>query len=160
MLTISNPNTFDWGSIPFDECCKGNALDSYFTLKLFDLCFSKLEERGMVNLFSLILSPALEVFSTVEYEGLNVNLDKTAEIGKKLSDSNIDLEDTLYSCPGSTKIDNFSSNNHLIEVLYTREGGLTLYPPDKTAKGSPSVSAPTLKILLEQIEKELTKRNV
>jgi DNA polymerase I-like protein with 3'-5' exonuclease and polymerase domains len=160
MLTVANPNKFDWASIPFDECCKGNAMDAHFTLKLFDLCEEKLEERRMLELYTLLLSPALSVFSTIEYEGLNVNLDKTAEIGKKLSDSNIDLEDTLYQCPGTTKIDNFSSNNDLIEVLYTREDGLTLYPPDKTAKGSPSVSAPTLKILLEQIEKELSKRNV
>jgi len=159
MLTVSNPNKFDWASIPLGECCQGNALDAYFTLKLFNLCEAKLEERGMLDLFNSLLSPALEVFSEMEFEGLNVSLEKTGEIGKKLRSSNIDQEDSLYGCPGVKKTDNFSSNNDLIEVLYTREDGLGLYPPDKTAKGSPSVSAPTLKILLEHIDKELSKRH-
>ena len=159
MLTIANPNKFDWASIPLDECCQGNALDAHFTLKLFNLCESKLEERGMLGLFKSLLSPALEVFSEMEFGGLDVSLEKTGEIGKKLRSSNIDREDSLYGSPGVIKTDNLSSNNCLIEVLYTRDGGLGLYPPDNTTKGSPSVSAPTLKILLEHIDKELSKRH-
>ena len=54
--------------------------------------------------------------------------------------------------------DNLSSNNDLIEILYTREGAFEMYPPDRTAKGTPSVSAPTLKLLLDHIEEELKKR--
>jgi DNA polymerase I-like protein with 3'-5' exonuclease and polymerase domains len=160
MLTVSNPNKFDWASIPLDECCEGNALDSYFTLKLFDLCYEKLKEKDMISLYEKILSPVTAVFSEVEHEGLDVCLDKTQEIGKKLRDSNIAHEDSLYSCEGALKTDNFSSNNDLIEVLYTRDTALGLYPPDKTAKGSPSVAAPTLKILLEHLESELKKRHV
>ena len=56
------------------------------------------------------------------------------------------------------KNDNLASNKDLIDILYTRETGMGLYPPDKTAKGNPSVSAPTLKLLLEQIEEELQSR--
>ena len=67
-------------------------------------------------------------------------------------------EDLLYECKGITKEDNLSSNVTLIEILYTREGGMELYPPDKTGKGKPSVSAPTLKLLLEHIEEELESR--
>ena len=67
-------------------------------------------------------------------------------------------EDFLYSCKGVTKTDNLSSNNDLIDILYTREEGMGLYPPDKTAKGKPSVSAPTLKLLLDHIEEELKTR--
>ena len=43
-------------------------------------------------------------------------------------------------------------------ILYTREGGMELYPPDRTPKGAPSVSAPTLKLLLEHIDEELERR--
>ena len=159
MLTVSNPNKFDWAAMPLDECCQGNALDAYFTLRLFEICEEKLKEKGMLDLFQNLLSPALEVFGEMEWNGLDVCLEKTGEIGKKLRSSNIDQEDSLYLCPGVGKTDNFSSNNDLIEVLYTRDDGLGLYPPDNTAKGSPSVSAPTLKILLEQIEQELGKRH-
>jgi hypothetical protein len=67
-------------------------------------------------------------------------------------------EDFLYTCKGVMKTDNLSSNGDLIEILYTREEGMGLYPPDKTPKGSPSVAAPTLKLLLEHIEDELENR--
>ena len=51
-----------------------------------------------------------------------------------------------------------SSNNDLIEILYTREDGMGLYPPDRTGKEKPSVAAATLKLLVEHIEEELAKR--
>ena len=79
-------------------------------------------------------------------------------MGRHLKSKNMDDEDELYSCSGVTTKDNLSSNNDLIEILYTREDGMGLYPPDKTAKGKPSVSAPTLKLLLEHIEEELATR--
>jgi len=160
MLTINNPSTFDWSQMSLEDCCEGNAMDSYFTLKLFFLCEEKLEERGMLPLFEKILSPALSAFTDIEREGIHVSEEKMKILAKQLRQVNIEKEDGLYDCPGVTKTDNFSSNLDLIDVLYTREDGLGLYPPDKTAKGSPSVSAPTLKILLEQIEQELSKRNV
>jgi hypothetical protein len=72
--------------------------------------------------------------------------------------ANIQQEDTLYEFDEIQTEDNLSSNNDLIEVLYTRDGGFGMYPPDRTMKGSPSVSAPTLKLLLSQIEEELEKR--
>jgi hypothetical protein len=40
-----------------------------------------------------------------------------------------------------------SSNNDLIEILYTREEGMGLYPPDRTGKENLSVAAATLKPL-------------
>lgn len=160
MLTIANPKKFDWSQMTLEDCCEGNAMDSYFTLKLFDVCEEKLGDRGMLPLFEKLLSPALSVFTDIERGGLNVSREKMKVLAKQLKHFNIDKEDGLYDCRGVSKTDNFSSNLDLIDVLYTREGGLCLYPPDKTAKGSPSVSAPTLKILLEQIEEELSNRNV
>jgi hypothetical protein len=79
-------------------------------------------------------------------------------VGKQLRDANINEEDSLYSFDEVKTSDNLSSNNDLIEILYTREGAFEMYPPDRTGKGAPSVSAPTLKLLLAQIEEELEKR--
>jgi len=73
---------------------------------------------------------------------------------------NVDEADDLHYHNQVEKADNLSSTNDLIKILYTREGGFGLYPPDRTAKGAPSVSAPTLKIVLEHLEDELKKRNV
>tara|TARA_R110002051_G_scaffold289537_2_gene352614 strand:+ start:2829 stop:3308 length:480 start_codon:yes stop_codon:yes gene_type:complete len=158
MLTINNPNTFDWASISLSDCVEGNAMDTYFTLKLFDLICEKLGDSPMMNLIEKVIMPSLEVFAEMEYEGLNVDVPTLESVGKTLNSKNMDEEDDLYSCVAVEKTDNLSSNNHLIEILYTREGGMELYPPDKTASGKPSVSAPTLKLLLEHIEGELKKR--
>ena len=158
MLTVNNPKNFDWSSMSLHDCAKGNALDAYFTLKLFHICEEKLQEYGMLGLYENLMAPATEAFKDMEYAGLDVSQERLKMVGKELFEKNVDQADSLYAFKQVNKEDNLSSNNHLIEVLYTREGGFNHYPPDKTAKGSPSVSAPTLKLLLEQIENELRTR--
>ena len=44
MLTIDNPSKFDWANMDLGECMEGNAMDTYFTLKLFDLIVDRLED--------------------------------------------------------------------------------------------------------------------
>ena len=158
MLTISNPNTFDWANMPLEDCADGNAKDTYFTLKLFDLICEKLEGNSVMNLIENIIMPSLEEFAEMEYNGLDVDPDALQSVGRTLNSKNIDEEDLLYSCHGVQKTDNLSSNNYLIEILYTREGGMELYPPDRTGKGKPSVAAASLKLLLDHIEEELESR--
>ena len=133
-------------------------MDTYFTLKLFDLIIEKLEGQPVMNLIENVVMPSLETFAEMEYNGLDVDLSTLESVGKQLRSTNMDEEDFLYTCKSVTKTDNLSSNNDLIEILYTREDGMELYPPDKTAKGKPSVSAPTLKLLLEHIDAELESR--
>ena len=158
MLTIKNPKTFDWANMALSDCCEGNAADSYFTLKLFDLIEDKIRDLGMEKIISQLIMPSLSTFSQMEYEGMQVSEDKLKEVGRQLRVANIEEEDGLYNFDQVETSDNLSSNLDLIEILYTREGAFELYPPDRTGKGSPSVSAPTLKLLLEHIEEELKKR--
>jgi len=158
MLTIKNPKTFDWANMALSDCCEGNAADSYFTLKLFNLIEAKLTELGMSRLLCKLIMPSLSTFSEMEYEGMRVSEEKLESVGRQLRVANIEEEDNLYSFEEVQTSDNLSSNNDLIEVLYTREGAFEMYPPDRTAKGTPSVSAPTLKLLLEHIEEELKRR--
>jgi len=158
MLTIDNPKNFDWANMALSDCCEGNAMDSYFTLKLFDLVEEKLDDIGVLPFVDKILSKSLETFAEMEYEGLLVSKDRLATLGKQLKELTLNQEDSLYFFEQVNKTDNVASNNDLIDIFYLREGGFEFYPPDKTAKGSPSVSAPTLKILLEQINEELAKR--
>ena len=159
MLTIDNPKNFDWANMSLSDCCEGNAMDSYFTLKLFDLVEAKLDELKVLPFVNKILSPALESFAEMEYNGLLVSKPRLAKLSKELKELTLNQEDSLYLFGQVTKKDNLSSNNDLTDILFLREGGFEFYPPDKTAKGSPSVSAPTLKILLEQINEELVKRS-
>lgn len=158
MLTIDNPSKFDWANMDLSDCCEGNAMDTYFTYKLFELIVEKLDGQPVMTLLENVVMPSLELFSEMEYEGLSVDRKALSTVGKQLRSTNMDEEDFLYTCKSVTKDDNLSSNHDLIEILYTREEGMGLYPPDKTAKGKPSVSAPTLKLLLEHIDAELETR--
>ena len=144
--------------MPLSDCCEGNAMDSYFTLKLFNLICEKMEGEPMFKLIEEIMMPSLEIFSDIEYQGMDVDPKVLNSVGKDLSSKNMEEEDNLYYCSGIRKTDNLASNADLIEILYTREGSMEMYPPDKTAKGKPSVSAPTLKLLLEHVEEELSNR--
>ena len=134
-------------------------MDSYFTLKLFDLVVQKLEELEVLPFVEKVLSKSLETFAEMEYEGLLVSKERLSVLEKQLKELTLNQEDSLYIFDQVNKTDNLGSNNDLIDIFYLREGGFEFYPPDKTAKGSPSVSAPTLKILLEQINEELIKRS-
>ena len=158
MLTIQNPKNFDWKNISLSDCCEGNALDAYFTLKLYDVVVQKLQELDIVDIVEKVLMPSLSVFSRMELQGLDISEEELKKVGKIISDKNIHNEDVLFLCDGVEKTDNLASNDDLIQILYTREEGLGMYPPDKTAKGKPSVSAPTLKLLLEHINEELINR--
>ena len=158
MLTIDNPKTFDFANMPLSDCCEGNAMDTYYTLKLYDLILGKLEGDPVMNLIENVVMPSLETFAEMEYNGLIVDTEKLDSVDRQLRAKNMDEEDSLYSCEGVKNTDNLSSNNDLIEILYLREDGMGLYPPDRTEKGKPSVAAPTLKLLLEHIEEELQTR--
>lgn len=159
MLTITNPKNFDWSAMPLSDCCEGNAADAYFTLKLFDLVSDKLQDNGCLSFVEQVLPDALTLFAEMEYEGLGVSESKLKELDRELSSRIVNQEDALYLFDEVSKTDNLASNNDLTEIFYTREGGFAFYPPDKTSGGKPSVSAPTLKILLEQINFEISKRS-
>ena len=157
MLTISNPKTFDWANMDLGDCMEGNAADTHFTLKLYDLVMERLDERA-IKLLEFVLMPSLENFAEMEWTGLDVDRSALDLVGRQLKGESMNQEDMLLECKGVTTDDNMSSNTHLQDIMYTREGAMELYPPDRTAKGTPSVSAPTLKILLEQINQELESR--
>jgi len=158
MLTISNPATFDWAGMSLADCAEGNARDTYFTLKLYDLLLEKLEGQPVMTLVENVIMPSLELFSDMEYNGLQVDTSQLDAVGRQLEGQNMNLEDELYECKGVKTSQSFTSNNDLCDILYLDEEGMGLYPPDRTGKGSPSVSAPTLKLLLEHIEEELQTR--
>ena len=109
MLTIDNPKKFDWANMDLSDCCEGNAMDTYFTLKLFDLIMEKLEGQPVMKLLENVVMPSLETFAEMEYNGLDVDLNMLGSVGKQLRSSNMEEEDFLYTCKGVMKTDNLSS---------------------------------------------------
>ena len=158
MLTVRNGKKFDWANISLVDCVRGNAMDAHFTLKVFNVLKEKLDGMGVSKFYGKVLAPANTVFVEPEWSGIKVCPDKIKSIGKSLNDTIIDVHDSLYDYPQLINKENLSSSRDLQGVLYTKEKGFAFYPPDKTEKGSPSVSAPTLEILLGQIKKEIISR--
>lgn len=159
MLTISNPKKFDWANIGLVECLEGNALDTYFTYKLYKVLLETLEEQGMLPLLESMITPLLGIFSDMELEGLDISEENLTKLGRELNAKNIELEDVLYVSKKVKNTDNLASDIDMREILYTREGGFELYPPAKTKKKElPSTSAPTIEIIVAQIDDELKKR--
>lgn len=161
MLTVSNPKKFDWKNINLLDCLEGNALDSYFTYKLYKVLLKSLEEQDIGLLLEKLVSPLLSIFSEIELEGLDISETNLELLGKELKTQNITLEDNLYECKQVFNKDNLASDKDMIQILYTRDEGFALYPPNYTKKKEqPSTSAPTIKLLLSQIDDELKKRRV
>ena len=158
MLTVRDGKNFDWANISLVDCVAGNAMDSHYTLKVFNVLQQKLKEMGVHKFYEKVLAPANTVFVEPEWEGLRVCPDKLKLVGKSLNDAIIDVHDSLYAFGQLDKEENLASTLDLRGIFYTKESGFGLYPPDKTEKGEPSVSKPTLDILLGQIKKELVSR--
>lgn len=159
MLTIKNPKTFDWANIGLLDCLEGNALDTYFTYKLYKVLIKILEDQDITPLLENLITPLLSIFSDMELEGLDISENNLNALDKELKDKNINLEDKLYLWKQVHKTDNLASDIDMREILYTREGGFELYPPDRTKKKEePSTSAPTIETILLQIDDELKRR--
>lgn len=159
MLTVKNPEKFDWASITLPDCALGNAKDAYFTLKIFYELREKLKELKLDKIMEDLLCEVSLILARIEQQGMRIDKAQLDSLSKILKKKISDQEDFLYSLKQVEKGDNLNSSEDLTKILYTRESGFRLYPPDRTLKtGKPSTSAPTLKLIKELIDSELVKR--
>lgn len=157
MLTVNGKN-FDWVNIPLADCLYGNAADTYFTLKLFNVLEEKLKDEGCWEIMSKLLSPVLPVFADMEFEGLHVEKKELGSVGKALDFKAMSIEDDLLMNAHVSTSANLASTVDLREILFTSEEGFLLYPPKRTAKGEPSTDKATLDEILDFITDELKDR--
>jgi DNA polymerase I-like protein with 3'-5' exonuclease and polymerase domains len=164
MLTIENPNTFDWKNISLADCCEGNCYDTYFTLKLFNKFEGLLGETERWKLYRELISPVSDTFLEMEYEGQDVNPDVVKEIGKQIYIDRVEQEDLLLEMKEVRREYNLNSSKDQARVLFLEEDGFKLYPPkftdgeDKDGNPVPSTDKDCFDLLLEQIEMELEVR--
>jgi len=164
MLNIENPNSFDWKGISLSDCCEGNAMDTYFTLKLFLKFESILGETDRWKLYSNLLSPISDTFLDMEYAGQEINPDTVKEIGLQIYLDRMEQEDILREMKEVRNEYNLYSNKDQARVLFLEEDGFGLYPPkftngeDKEGAPTPSTDRECLDLILEQIEEELEGR--
>lgn len=158
----------DWKNMPLAQMARGNALDAYFTLKIFHKLEKRVNDLKMKNLYEKLMVPAVEFFKDMELDGLLISAPKVEELGSQLRDDIDSKEDKLFSFKQVNKTYELTSTDDLVKVLYSAdkkhnivEGGFNLYPPISSEKtGAPSTSAEALDILLEQLQDEINKRGI
>lgn len=173
MLTVEDNNKFDWRSISLMDCLKGNAMDTHYTIKIFNKLMEDLEEKKLTKLFEKLISPAIPVFRDMEYEGFLIDVDELnklkAEISGKLANIEKQLIDSKYIPEGI----NLNSGQQLVQVLFSmvknkktkeweidRDFGFGLYPFQMTEKGQPQTSEEVLIQLKEMVDEEYASRGL
>jgi DNA polymerase I-like protein with 3'-5' exonuclease and polymerase domains len=158
----------DWANMPLSTMARGNALDAYFTLKIFKKLSKKIDDLKMDNLYAKLIAPSINLFVSMEVDGMGISRSKVDELGTQLMDDIHEKEDSLYSYKEiPDKSMQITSTDDLIKILFSVDKklnlvnmGFGLFPPissDKT--NAPSTSAEALDILLEQLEEEINRRN-
>lgn len=157
----------DWANMPLADMCRGNALDSYFTLKAHKVLAGKIDKLGMTNLYQKLISPAISMFVDMEMKGMTINPGVVKDLGDILNKAITESEDKLISFKEvKDKSLSLTSIKDLTSILYSCDkkkniipGGFGLFPPIETDKGAPSTSAEALELLLAQINEELGSRD-
>tara|TARA_Y100000034_G_scaffold11854_1_gene12387 strand:- start:304 stop:804 length:501 start_codon:yes stop_codon:yes gene_type:complete len=166
MLTVTNPKKTNFKDMPLVECLEGNAMDTYFTLKLYELFNSGKMEDGH-DLYHKLVAPVAEHFVGAEHRGIDINVGELDGLGRKLKAKTLDVEDQIYESNSVLPTDNLKSNADMSRILFARktnsgyeeqENSFNLLPTELTATEQGSVSEPSLKLLLEMINKELLNR--
>jgi len=159
MLTIVNPETFDWANISLTDCVEGNALDTICTLDLYYIFKEIIESNGQLNLLENLVSKGQEVFTKIEYQGVDVDISEVDRIDEELSELLVTLAADLYEFKEIREDTNIGSDMQMAEVLFTNEDGFGLYPPMRTDGGEPAINIDSRVLLLNQIKMELDSRN-
>ena len=159
MLSVKNANNVVWEDMPLADLARGNALDIHFTYQIDEIISEEYDSEEQKNLVEYVLCPLLVPVARMEYKGIDISEENMMNINSGLISAIMEKEDSLYSIDGVASSDNLNSSDDLGEILYAREGGMELYPPDWTSKNKPKTCKTTLGILLEQIDDELEKRS-
>lgn len=158
MLTISNPDTFDWSSIALEDCLFGNAMDTLMTFRVYSKLKLLLEEAGRLKIFEKLISPGLDYFSKVEYIGIDIDENALDREDKSILNK-LETIETEFKDLVQNKELNINSGPQLIELFFESDTGLSLYPVKKTDKGQPSLDSDSLNTMMELLNKELMSRN-
>jgi DNA polymerase I-like protein with 3'-5' exonuclease and polymerase domains len=173
MLTVEDAKKFDWKTIPLADCLKGNAMDTFYTIRVFHKLLDMLKEKKLDRLYERLISPSIPVFRDMEYEGLLIDTNKLAELKEKIKAKITLLEENLRKSKGLPPNSNLNSDQHLVRILFSLvknkktkewdvdpEYGFGLYPFNITDAGQPQTNDETLVMLRDMIDEEYVKRGL
>jgi DNA polymerase I-like protein with 3'-5' exonuclease and polymerase domains len=158
MLTVANPETFDWVNIALTDCVEGNALDTICTLDLYYIFKDIIEENGQTNLLENLVAKGQIAFTEMEFKGVNVDIDQVNALDEELSELLVTLEANLRKFEEIKEETNVGSDKQMADILFENEDGFCLYPPMRTDGGAPAVNKDSRVLLINLIKIELESR--
>lgn len=167
MLTIKNPENYDWENIPLEDCIRGNCMDTFYTLKVYELMMADIEDSPMEIYYNKVLSPLNEIFSEATYGGIPVDEGELNRLEEEIDKKIEEAKKSIYLTRVVRSDDNINSTANLARILYFKnplgdlelnEDSFNLVPPGVTPKEGPSTDAACVKFILDNVEKELLSR--
>jgi DNA polymerase-1 len=132
--------------VPVAQVTPYAAEDADVPLRLTPILQSRLDEEGLTGLYRDLEMPLIDVLAEMEFNGIRVNVQRLAELGKRFGDRMASLEQEIYALAGSPF--NIDSRKQLSKVLFE---DLEL-PILKKTKTGPSTDAEVLGELAKQHE--------
>jgi DNA polymerase I-like protein with 3'-5' exonuclease and polymerase domains len=173
VLTVDKSTKFDWRNIPFMECVEGNAMDTYFTAKVYGHLLDKLKEKKLDKLYEKLIAPLTLAFRDMEFAGLMIDESKVDELKVELLDKIEKAEMVLKATDRIPDDINLGSNQQLCKVLFSMEHnketnewdiddsiGFGLYPFEWTKGNQPSTNEETLTKVKRMVEEEYVRRGL
>ena len=130
----------NFSSVPVEKATRYSAEDSDVTYRLYKVLNKKMYEYDLMNVFYKIEMPLVEVLSTMELNGVYVDIPYLKEISDRYSQKISKIESQIYDLAGGMPF-NLNSPKQVSEVLFNRLG---LKPGRRTKTHGFSTSASVL----------------
>ena len=131
--------------VPLDLATAYAAADAHQTLLLYPILQDLLVKEGFAQLYEHIEQPLQNILLAMEQEGINLDRDQLAALGKQITAELIELEDAVITAAGPKFADiNLNSPKQVQQLLFEE---LKLPTQKKSAKGSYSTDSEVLEAL-------------
>lgn len=141
-----NQITFD--KIPLEQAANYAAEDADITLRLHQKLHPRLEDTATLNkLFETIEMPLVPILSTIERNGVGIDVDMLIEQSHQITERTAELEAQAHNAAG--EVFNIASPKQIQHILFDKLG---LPIISKTAKGQASTAENVLHELAQDYE--------
>lgn len=130
-----------FSDVPVEVAAEYAGADAEVVVRLEPLLKSKLTEEGLMDLFTSVELPLIEILGTMEHHGVTIDVDKLRDLSKELEVKLHNCEKQIYGLVGQEF--NIQSPKQLGEILFNRLG----LPVIKKTKTGPSTDMSVLEEL-------------
>lgn len=144
---VTNKGYKHFGQVPLEEATPYAAADARQTLLLYPVLQQALQKEGLLKLYETMEQPLLELLLTMEQEGISLDTQRLATLGKQVTQELIALEDAVIQAAGPKFAGiNLNSPKQVQELLFQE---LQLPTKKKSAKGAYSTDSEVLAALAD-----------